>query len=69
MARRIVKIIEAAERATLEAPDDPIVWLSHAPADVRARGLGRDELLGAAQPIAQAALPELLGRFEQVWHF
>ena len=37
--------------------------------DVRARGLPRDELLPTAQPIAQAALPELLGRYEQVWHF
>ncbi|MGZ3437882.1 MAG: hypothetical protein ACXVDD_00110 [Polyangia bacterium] len=37
--------------------------------DVTARGLRKDELLGTAQPIAQAALPELLGRYEQVWHF
>ncbi len=37
--------------------------------DVAARGLLRDELLDRAQPIAQAALPELFGRYAQVWHF
>jgi len=37
--------------------------------DVAARGIARGELLETAQPIAQAALPELLGRYEQVWHF
>lgn len=37
--------------------------------DVAARGIERGEVLTTAQPIAQAALPELLGRYEQVWHF
>ena len=128
MAKKILKIIETAYRATLEEQDDPIVWLAHSlkgqgaeldvllrgnavnylvrgqdasglrfgeraqtqppklaedvaalqqkgvalfyvEEDAAARGLRVSELIAGARPIEQAALPKLLGGYEQVWHW
>lgn len=55
--------------ADVAALADKGVAVYYVEEDVAARGLGKLELLDHAQPIAQAALPELLGRYEQVWHF
>lgn len=45
------------------------VAVSYVEEEVAARGLQKAELRDAAQPSAQAPLPELLGRYGQVWHF
>lgn len=37
--------------------------------DARTRGLATKELVAAAKPIAQHAIPELLASYEQVWHW
>lgn len=37
--------------------------------DAAVRGLEGSEILDGAQPIAHSALPELLGRYDQGWHF
>jgi sulfur relay (sulfurtransferase) DsrF/TusC family protein len=37
--------------------------------DLRERGVGRDELVPAVQPIARAELPGLLGRYDHVWQW
>jgi hypothetical protein len=36
--------------------------------EAAARGIPR-ERLGGGEPIAQDAIPQLLGRYDQVWHF
>jgi sulfur relay (sulfurtransferase) DsrF/TusC family protein len=37
--------------------------------DVVERGIERNELINSAQPVARAAVAELLGRYDRVWYW
>ena len=36
---------------------------------VAERGIERNELINSAQPVARAAVGELLGRYDRVWYW
>jgi hypothetical protein len=60
-----VRCLADAGAEPLEAAVAALYYVAE---EAAARGLGR-ERLRAGEPIAQESLPQLLGRYDQIWHF
>ena len=56
----------ASDLAALAAKGVDICYVAE---DVAERGIERNELINSAQPVARAAVGELLGRYDRVWYW
>jgi sulfur relay (sulfurtransferase) DsrF/TusC family protein len=56
----------ASDLAALAAKGVEVRYVAE---DVAERGIERNELINSAQPVARAAVGELLGRYDRVWYW
>ena len=56
----------ASDLAALAAKGVEVCYVAE---DVAERGIERNELINSAQPVARAAVGELVGRYDRVWYW
>ena len=56
----------ASDLAALAAKGVEVCYVAE---DLTDRGIQRNELINGAQPVASAAVPELVGRYGRVWYW